>query len=290
MALTDYEIKQTSNVSDDNGIFVGERVFAIPRTVLVTEQANFVPKLTNVWPYNDGMDDGIYKPCVDRYEIIHEFPGYPDCARVTCWYRRPTIEKILTMLPLPVHSENTILKNGRAVLETEIRGEAKHPLLKQKIGEARDTEGKRWWTRWAITSGRQYILDPQAELRVRCVVKGVTTTDIGTFCSSWIGRTAGASASPITGITAKNLMCSGIEFGRHPANAALQHLAFVFLYDEDGWEIDCSQAYKPVITWPPTAEVGYTEIIDSTKVEGATIAKGTWNMYDLARLLNEDNW
>jgi len=289
MALDDYEIKQTGNISDELGIFVGERVFAVPHDLVATLRPDWMPSLSNVWPYAD-TDGTYYKPCIERYTFQRECPGYDGHAMVTCWYRRPTVDRILTQLPLPFHGGNAIIKYGRGVLETGIVGEAKQALVKQKVAEMRDTtSGKTYMTRWDITSGRHYILDPQTQLTIRAVTQGLTNANLNTFSSLWVGYTA-TGLSPITGVTAANLMLAGYRLARHPANAALQHVEFVFLYDADGWKIDYSQKYTETeIPYPPDAEVGFTDIVN-TITNNQTVAKGIAVMSELADLLDETQW
>jgi hypothetical protein len=208
---------------------------------------------------------------------------------VTCHYRRPTIDRILTELPLPKLT-GAIITCGRGVLETGIAGETKHPLLKMKVAEMRDaTTGKSYLTRWDVTTGREYILEPQTQLTIRAVTKGLTGANIDTFCKSWVGYTA-SGTSPITGVTAANLLCAGVRIGRHPANAALQMAEFVFLYDTDGWQIDYVQKIAAMeVEYPPTVEVGFTAIVGTAQSD-VTVAKGGTDMSQLAALLNESQW
>jgi len=292
-ALTDYEVKQTGGVTDDEGRFVGERVFVIPRADITDAlRLSWQPRLQNTWP-NVDTADGIYKPCISRYEYVMEAPGYPDCARLTCWYARPSVEKILSMLPLPLHTGNSLIKYGRGILETGIIGEAKYPLLVTKMAEVTDgTTGNVYLTRWDLTSGKQQILEPNTELTIRAVTSGLTQANIATFCASWVGYAADDKdvtyTTPITGITAANLLCAGIRFGRHPVNATLQMADFVFHYDADGWEIDYEQTYMPTTVNAGQA-VGFSTIA-GTAIADEGIAKGATDMSELAVLLDEAQW
>ena len=238
--------------------------------VCILASTNNQPPNTTYWTRRH------YSAYIRRSRVERQFPGHPNCVKVTSYYEKPGKWRMLrdnpgkAILEVDIGSYSVKLQkeqDGTDIIEGPVEGaeyaagttytvgnivwysaDASVPrvtyiCIQDNAHGAPQTPGTADSAYWRVYSGKwEVVSGSNATLAPRCVMRLIaaeSSLSIATYMAL-IGKTNDAVLANMGSAAAGTLMFIGYKARKVLAEDDLWDVVYVFMYDAGGWDTGCS--------------------------------------------------
>ena len=239
MALPNkYLVSESGTENGDDRVYQVQRIYAIPRDEVEGYRSDFAPNSQSVTTLPGGS--GMFNPRLYRFNLNNEHPSRKNCARLIVWYRTPTWSELASEKP------------NRAILEIDVSSVTEKRLV-EPAGDRRVIEGPdaKSYTEnilgvdiahksnaqkeWRVVEGSNTVFLPKGLVRVTATANTINTPSI----MRKVGKMNGSMLKNFGAADKGTLLFIGAKASRKLGATGLWSVAYLFLFDADGWEQRC---------------------------------------------------